>query len=302
MTESGITMKSKMILVFIDGLGIGPKDPAVNPMARFSGAVLNFFQERQTSLPKGGVCVRTDATLSVEGLPQSATGQTTLFTGENAALLLGYHLQGFPNRVLREKLAEGSLFRRMRDRGRPVTFANVYTPRFFQSRPRWVSATTVMCESAGVPLRTMDDLRENRGLFMDFTNQWLRDRDAEVKTFTSRRAAEILAALSGPFDLVLYEYFMTDLVGHRGTLDEGVNLARCLDDFLAALVDEIDPETVSLLVCSDHGNFEDFSRKTHTLNEVPTLLWGPIREHFDSTAALDDIAPAVIDCLDANRA
>jgi hypothetical protein len=295
-------MKRKMILLFIDGLGIGPRDSEVNPMARFPGTVLNFFQDGEACLPGGGVCVPTDATLSVQGLPQSATGQTTIFTGENAARLLGYHLQGFPNRRLKDRLAERSLFRQLRERSRPVTFANVYTPRFFTSRPRRVSVTTVMCESAGVPLRTMEDLRENRGLFMDFTNQWFRDRDLEVERFTPRRAAEILAALSGDFDLVLYEYFMTDLVGHRGTLEEGVTLARRLDEFLSALIDEINLDRVSLLVCSDHGNFEDFSRRTHTLNKVPTLLWGPIRDYFNSAAALEDIAPAVLNCLDGGGA
>ena len=293
-------MTRKLILVFIDGLGIGPRDPAVNPLARLSGAVLNFFRDDQPSLKRGGVCVPTDATLSVDGLPQSATGQTTLFTGENAARLLGYHLQGFPNRQLRERLAERSLFRRILDRGRPVTFANVYTPRFFNARPRWVSATTVMCESAGVRLRTMEDLLQDRGLFMDFTNKWLLDRQINVEERTCSKAATILAGLTEQFDFVLYEYFITDLVGHRGSLAEGVALACELDNFLSALVDELDLESTSLVVCSDHGNFEDFSCNTHTRNDVPTLLWGPIRDYFDSRTQLDSISPAVVQYFSGN--
>ena len=39
--------------------------------------------------------------LGIEGLPQSATGQTALFTGINAAQLLGRHLFGFPNQPFR---------------------------------------------------------------------------------------------------------------------------------------------------------------------------------------------------------
>jgi hypothetical protein len=291
----------KLILVFIDGLGIGPKDPAVNPLARFTGSTLNFFQDGEFSLKRGGVCVPTDATLAVDGLPQSATGQTTLFTGENAAQLLGYHLQGFPNQQLRERLAERSLFRQILDRGRPVTFANVYTPRFFNTRPRWVSATTVMCESAGVRLRTMEDLLRDRGLFMDFTNRWLLERQVDVEKRTCSRAAAILAGLAEQSDFVLYEYFITDLVGHRGSLAEGVKLARELDDFLSALVDELDLESTSLVVCSDHGNFEDFSCKTHTRNDVPTLLWGPIRDYFDSRTQLDSISPAVVQYFSGNE-
>ena len=47
----------------------------------------------------GATLLALDAVLGVKGRPQSATGQTSLFTGVNAAAVLGRHLRGFPNRL-----------------------------------------------------------------------------------------------------------------------------------------------------------------------------------------------------------
>ncbi len=285
-------------MVFVDGLGIGRRDPAVNPLARFEGEILSLFDREKTPfLPRKGLCLPTDACLGVSGLPQSATGQTALFTGENAAGLLGYHLPGFPNRLLRELIAGRSLFRRLRERGRRVTFANIYTPGFFERRPRWVSVTTVMCETAEVPLRRLDDLTANQGLFFDFTNEVLMRGGWVAHRRSPEEASALLLGLSREFHLTLYEYFLTDLVGHRGGIEEATEVARVLDRFLAALVEGLDLESTSLVVCSDHGNLEDKSTRTHTRNPVPTLLWGGIQDDFagvEGLLPLSEVTPRIV--------
>ena len=53
-----------------------------------------------------------DACLGVPGLPQSATGQTALFTGVNAPALVGDHVTAFPTTPLRRVIAEHSLLNR----------------------------------------------------------------------------------------------------------------------------------------------------------------------------------------------
>ncbi|MFH4242804.1 hypothetical protein WAI99_22005, partial [Acinetobacter baumannii] len=78
----------------------------------------------------------------------------------------------------------------------PNTFANAYTRRFFEERPRWVSATTVAVEAAGLPFRTLDDLRAGRALFHDFTNSELIARGEEVELRSAEEAAEMLARLA----------------------------------------------------------------------------------------------------------
>lgn len=265
-------------------------------MAAFRPKVLRVYRESLGPLPRSGGCLITDPQLGVDGLPQSATGQTALLTGVNAASRLGQHLQGFPNRLLRQLIRQYSLFGNLKRKGLKVTFANTYTPEFFDRRPRWLSATTVMCEAAQVDLRRMDHLLADRSLFMDFTNRILRDRGYRVPLRTPAEAAGILLQLSESYDLCLYEYFLTDLVGHRGSLGQAVILLQELDAFLFELVRQADLKGTSIVVSSDHGNIERMDTKRHTGNPVPTLLWGTIQRCFPcstETFDLTQIAPLI---------
>jgi bisphosphoglycerate-independent phosphoglycerate mutase (AlkP superfamily) len=47
-----------------------------------------------------------------------------------------------------------------------------------------------------------------------------------------------------------------------------------LDSFLFTIINELDYNKLSLIICSDHGNFEDLSVKTHTLNPALTITAG----------------------------
>jgi hypothetical protein len=58
-----------------------------------------------------------DASLGVPGLPQSATGQTSILTGVNAPAEMGRHISGFPGPTLRRILFEHSVLKRIRERG-----------------------------------------------------------------------------------------------------------------------------------------------------------------------------------------
>ena len=73
-----------------------------------------------------------DACLGVPGLPQSATGQTALFTGVNAPALVGDHVTAFPTEPLREVIAEHSLLKQAAESGCRVLFANAHSERFWQ--------------------------------------------------------------------------------------------------------------------------------------------------------------------------
>ena len=262
-----------LIMIFVDGLGLGPGDPTTNPLARFKPRALTAIDGHPPLYQGRVLATRTD--MGIEGTPQSATNQTSLFTGVNGPKLLGRHLSAFPNRRLREIVREKSIMRRLRDAGRTTAFANAYSPPFFSKRPRWVSVTTVMCESAGVRLRTFDDLRLGRALYMDYTNRLLREQGLDIPSRSPDQAGRLLAQLARDYDFCLYEYFLTDLVGHRGTIQEATRLLRDLDTFVAALLDQVD-SGCSVLLTSDHGNIESMDHARHTHNRVPTFLWGPI--------------------------
>lgn len=288
-----------VLLFFIDGLGIGARGPA-NPFDGLDGASpLAIFEGEEPSLPFAGALVRTDATLGVPGRPQSASGQTTILTGINAPATLGYHKQGFPNQALREIINEHSIFLQLKRAGiAPNTFANAYTPLFFKTRPRWVSATTTAVEAAGMSFRSLDDLQAGRAVFQDYTNQMLIERGLDVAPGTPEQAAETLAALVHEHRFTLYEYFITDKIGHAQDKEAArVVLAR-LARLLRTLLDRLDLERTTVLLTSDHGNIEDLSTRNHTLNLVPTLIWGAARDLVRSRVrSLADITPAILAVL-----
>ena len=48
----------------------------------------------------------------------------------------------------------------------------------------------------------------------------------------------------------------------------------------------------------DHGNIEDVSLRNHTLNQVPTIVWGKHRRDLAARIrSLTDITPAIVDVL-----
>jgi hypothetical protein len=240
----------------------------------------------------------TDPRLGVEGLPQSATGQTTILTGENASKLIGRHLNGYPSPRLRQLLAERSIYRQLTERGVTVTFANAYTPAYFENRPRFVSATTVAAESAGVRLRTLEDLAAGDAVFHDFTNKSLIERGHRGPVVSPEQAGENLARLAAAHGFTLYEHFITDRLGHDRDYDNAVAHLEQLDRFLQSVLSAADLERVTVIVTSDHGNIEDLRTRSHTMNMVATLVFGPDRETAaNQVRSLMDLAPSICGLL-----
>jgi len=290
---------SSLLLFFIDGLGIGTRG-AHNPFDGLEGgAPLAIFQGEDTELPFDGVLAPTDARLGVDGRPQSASGQTTILTGVNAPATIGYHKQGFPNQALLKIIAERSIFLQLKNAGiRPITFANTYTKPFFESRPRWISATTAAVEAAGLQFNVVEDLKAGRAVYQDFTNAILNERGEDVELRTPEEAGQVLADIVAAHRFTLYEYFITDKIGHAQDRENAHRLLPMLASYVRTVLGKLDLKRTTVILTSDHGNVEDLSMRTHTLNLVPTLVWG---QHRHSVAArirsLTDITPAIVDVL-----
>lgn len=288
-----------VLLFFIDGLGIGPRGPS-NPLDGLDGAApLAVFQNEKASMIFNGLVVHTDACLGVAGRPQSASGQTTILTGVNAPALLGYHKQGFPNAALLEIIREHSIFRQLRDAGvKPISFANAYTQRFFAERPRWVSATTAAVEAAELEFLTLDDLKLGRAVFQDFTNAVLIERGEDVAVRTPEEAGKVLSTIVANNRFTLYEYFITDKLGHAQDAAGVQSVIKGLAAMLRTLLEKLDLERTTVILTSDHGNVEDLSTRNHTLNAVPTIIWGLARQRVaQRVSSLADITPAILDIL-----
>lgn len=294
-----------VLLIFIDGIGIGRHDERVNPLAGSPGglAPLPIFQGENEPVYRDGILIRTDPRLGVEGRPQSASGQTTILTGFNAPGFLGYHKQGFPNAMMREIIAERSIFLQLEQLGiEPNTFANAYTPQFFEEEPRWKSATTCAVEASTVRFKTLDDLKSGEAVFHDFTNRLLRERGFDFPLQTAEKAAQALARLAAKNRFTLYEHFLTDKIGHAQDWTAAREHLPELAKFVRTVLDEIDLTETTVLLTSDHGNIEDLSIKNHTLNDVPTIAWGREKEFCaERIRTLADITPAIVEILKNER-
>src|SRR5882762_4357144 len=264
-------MRMSVLLFFIDGLGIGARGPQnpldgladAEPLAIFSDVQATTIDGQATvtvQQPAGidqratifdGIIVPTDARLGIEGRPQSASGQTTILTGINAPALLGYHKQGFPNAAMLEIIREHSIFLQLTRAGvAPITFANTYTQRFFDERPRWVSATTAAVEAAGLPFRKVADNKAGHAVFHDFTNRTLIERGEDVAPRTPDEAASVLARIAGENRFTLYEYFITDKVGHAQDMEAAKSILKNLAAVIRGLLMRIDLNRTSVILTS----------------------------------------------------
>ena len=290
---------SNVLLFFIDGLGIGTRG-AQNPFDGLAEAApLAIFQNEQPALPFDGVLAVTDARLGVEGRPQSASGQTTILTGVNGPAAIGHHKQGFPNQALLDIIREHSIFLQLNRAGVvPITFANTYTKLFFEKRPRWISATTAAVEAAGLQFNTLEDLNAGRAVYQDFTNTMLIERGEDVAPRTPEQAGEVLASIVAHNRFTLYEYFITDKVGHAQNLERARVVLQSLALMIRSMVSRLDLNQSTIIVTSDHGNIEDLSTRSHTLNSVPTIVWGARRQEIaERISSLVDITPAIVHTL-----
>jgi 2,3-bisphosphoglycerate-independent phosphoglycerate mutase len=293
------------IFVFVDGVGAGARDPDRNPLARGEFLLSHFDDGDGAPLPAGGRAVLADATLGVPGRPQSATGQTTILTGENAPRHVGRHVLGFPNAPLRALLRERSLFRAIAEEGGRAVFANAYpvaylralglaaegTPEFEVGRRRVrAAATTVAYAAGGGAFRTWADAREGRGLTHDITGARARTHGADVPVRAPAEAAELLLALARGHDLAVFEFFETDEAGHARSMERALEALSRLDAFLRRLVAGLGPED-ALVVASDHGNVEDLSLRNHTCAPVPVLGFGRAAGEVHAVRDLTHLSP-----------
>lgn len=281
------------LLLFFDGIGVGRADAEVNPFARPGFRRLGVLGGGPA---EGAVFRPVDATLGVPGLPQSATGQTTLYTGVNAAAVLGRHQIGLPGPTLWPLLERESLFRKLVAKGSRPVFANAFPRKHLEARRPRFGATTRMALASGVPLRMLEDEARDGALPHDYTGEWPRRHGLPCRERTAEEAASVLRALLDEHDLVLYEYFLTDLAGHRGDPSERDREARRADALVDAALRAVDLARHRVVVVSDHGNLEESDHDRHTRNPVPLLAWGKGAGALaERVASLQDLTPALVD-------
>lgn len=157
-----------------------------------------------------------DACLGVTGVPQSATGQATMFTGVNCPQAVGRHCEGFPPIAVRKIVEADNLFLQLKKRGKKVRFADAYLIDDVQELAdrRFKSVTSVMALTVPETVATVGDLMKGEAVMQDLTRETIQDRYPDVTTISPQRAAEHLFGIARKNDFTLYEFFQTDVSGH----------------------------------------------------------------------------------------
>ena len=212
-----------------------------------------------------------DARLGVDGLPQSATGQTSWLCGLNAAQVMGRHYGPQPGPTLL-KLLEDALPVRLARAGKSVELLNYY-PAGYLTHVRKHGCVPQSVLSAGKKLNPdgLPRISPLLGLEHDLPLSATHSlENLHAQGFEVGAAARDL-------DLALLDLWLSDRIGHLGgtptnpDVQEGARLyLRHLDAFLSGVVASNCP----VILSSDHGNFEDLTVRTHTYARVPLLSWG----------------------------
>jgi len=297
-----------ILFLFMDGLGLGEDDPSANPfaargframerLARDQRWLLNMQPVREERL----VFVPLDANLGIEGLPQSGTGQATLFTGINCAEIAGRHYGPYPHSKTKPVIAEMNLFRQLDDRypseEQPGAFANAYPDKFFEyvkKTDRW-TVTTRCCLASRTRIRGSEDLKQGIAIPADIVGRrWPEPIEEGVMPGSEFAAAERLTRIAAEHKLTLFEYYLTDKAGHRQSMEAAKEVLGSLDRFVGALLQHLDRADLLLLLTSDHGNLEDLNTKSHTRNAVPLAVLGAGASAFRDARSLTDVTPALM--------
>ncbi|MEX0720546.1 MAG: hypothetical protein WD059_07750 [Balneolaceae bacterium] len=294
-----------VIFIFIDGVGLGNPGKE-NPFhtnkyesfEKLSGG--NFDSRSESIITKNHIFKPIDANLDVEGLPQSGTGQTTLFSGVNAAKVIGKHFGPYPHSGIKYLLEEHSIFNAAIEAGKKPYFINAYPPQFFEhaaKRNRW-SCTTLMVKSAGTKINSTEDVLNETALTAEIVqNAWKEQLGINIPKITPTEAAQRLLNVVPVYNLVLYEYYLTDKAGHKKSHEDARRILQPLDEFLLHIIQN-KKSSDTLMITSDHGNLEDLSTKTHTRNEVPLFVMGEGVEAFGEVESLIDVKDQIMSLIE----
>ncbi|MDX9759553.1 MAG: peptidase [Bacteroidota bacterium] len=297
----------RVLFIFLDGVGIGVKDARRNPffavrppfLTELLGGALPSLRHR-TIETREALCIPLDATLGVRGLPQSGTGQSTLYTGINTARMIGQHFGPYLYSTIKPVVAARSVFARLRsaDPSHSLALANAFPQKFFYylagPRRRMVAGIHAAL-AADVRFRDIRDLRRGLAISTDITAaRWAQIGHPDAPVIRPYEAGRTLARVAARHHFTLFEYFATDKAGHERSPAMAAAVLGDIDALLRGVHEQIDPTKTLVIVTSDHGNIEEIGIKTHTRYPVPLILFGA-RGGFpvDGLHSLSHLVPAI---------
>lgn len=297
----------KVLLIFLDGVGMGEENPDKNPFFSYNFKFISEyfstvpFLKNQKLTASNKDIFPVDANLDMEGLPQSGTGQVSLLCGMNASQYIGKHFGPFPYSLHHDIMKKENLFRVVKDIGLKSEFVNAYPQVFFDylnKQKRRIGAFALSALFSNIKLKTQADLENGRALSNDITNERWRTRlELDIEEITPETAANRLLAISDKNDFTVFEYYLTDHIGHGRIKEDLHKIYSELDMFLLTL---LSAENINrdIIIISDHGNFEDLSVKAHTRNPVFCMTAGENSKKLaQKINSLIDVKGAVLELL-----
>lgn len=299
--------KHSFLLIFLDGVGIGKNDPEFNPFVKYGFKTFSKMFGLIPTQPFVNISVNdkhlfsADAKLGIEGFPQSGTGQTSIFCGVNASQIIGKHFGPFPYSTLVPIIEKENIFRYFRERNKNSFFMNAYPKVFFDyinSGKKRLSVTSLSCLLSGMKLNKSTEVWRGKALSAEITGErWNKKLHYNLPIIQPQTAARRLLRASYEYDFTAYEYFLTDHIGHGRYEESTETTFKILDQFLFTVFNEYDGERLSIILCSDHGNCEDLSVKTHTFNPVVMISAGKYGKYFmQSIENISQIKEAIVKC------
>jgi phosphopentomutase len=294
-----------VLMVFLDGVGIGKKDFSYNPFFKYDFKTFKEFFNEIPSLENRVLrnnnyfLFPTDANLGVKGLPQSGTGQASLFCGFNAPKFVGKHFGPYPYSTTIPILKGKNILVHYYKKNHGGYFANAYPKLFFDyfnsGRSR-LSVTTLTCKLGGIKLNRVTDVRKGRAITAELTNErWNKRLGYKLEIIKPKTAARRLLRIAQNYKFTLFEYYLSDHLGHLRLVKDFEKLFSEMDQFLFTLLSELDQKKITLIICSDHGNLEDISAKTHTRNPGLTITAGKnASKIYSDVKDITQIKPAII--------
>ncbi|MCP5102538.1 MAG: hypothetical protein GY950_04125, partial [bacterium] len=202
----------KLIFIFLDGVGIGSASQT-NPFFVADAEYLPFYKDGLV-LPDQTPIKPIDATLDTAGMPMSATGQTSLFTGVNMPRIFGRHKDSYPDQTMRKVIKENNIFSHLKKNRLNVQFLNAYpgssrlytpehvrildngqfyfSPAFKQQARNTLSVTTCMVVASFMRPFGEKDIQKEKAIFHEYSNRELIAGGFKLPVFSPETAAGII--------------------------------------------------------------------------------------------------------------
>jgi hypothetical protein len=220
--------------------------------------------------------------------------------------MLGYHYGPKPDEPTRALLEKTNIFKTLRESGRSADLLNAFPPRLHHDINRGKTLRSSIQHAAwaaGLPMHDVDSLLRGDTLSEEWTGRAWREYLGypDAPLYSPYDAGVRMIELSRKLDFAFFSHWFTDVIGHRGPMEDGIRLIEMFDEVMRGALDTFDDAEGLIIITSDHGNFEAQDHGKHTDNRVPTTIIGQRRAEFaHDLDNLSQLTPKILSMLDVS--